>query len=130
MAEFPAPERTPANAPYWDALAEGRLIFQRCRACRHAWLPAREECPQCLRADWAWEDASGQAKLISWVVYHVAFNDWYKAKLPYNVATVELAEGPRLLSNIVGDTPLCIDMQLQSVIEHEDGIALARFRPA
>ena len=130
MAEFPAPERTAVNAPYWDALAQGRLTFQRCNLCRHAWLPARAECPECLRADWGWEEASGGAKLVSWVVYHVAFNDWYRAKLPYNVATVELDEGPRLLSNIVGGAALRIDLPLRLAIEHEEGIALARFRPA
>jgi uncharacterized OB-fold protein len=131
MADFPAPERTELNAPYWDSLAQGHLTFQRCRHCRHAWLPARAECPECLRADWAWEEASGRAKLVSWVVYHVAFHEWFRPKLPYNVATVELEEGPRLLGNIVGDTTnLRIDMPLSLAIETEEGIALARFRPA
>ncbi len=128
MEAFPAPERTGLNSAYWDGLAEGRLMFQRCLACGHAWLPARAECPECLRAEWGWEEASGQGRLVSWVVYHVAFHDWFKARVPYNVATVELAEGPRLLSNIVGDAALRIDMPVVLAIEREEGVALARFR--
>ena len=130
MSDFPAPERTLLNGPYWEALEAGRLVHQRCHACGHAWLPARAECPECLRADWGWTEASGRARLISWVVYHVAFHDWFKPRLPYNVAVVELEEGPRLLTNIVGGAALRIEMPLQLVIEREAGVALARFRPA
>ena len=52
---FPAPEATPLSKPYWDALAEGRLRFQRCRPCGHAWLPPRAECPECWKAEWQWQ---------------------------------------------------------------------------
>lgn len=127
MGEFPAPQRTPFNTPFWQGLEEGRLLFQRCRACGHAWLPAREECPECLRPDAEWTPASGSAKLISWVVYHTAFDDWFKDRVPYTVAIVELAEGPRMITNIVGDQALRAEMPLRLVIEREAGIALARF---
>jgi len=49
---FPLPEETPLSQPYWHALRQGRLTFQRCRKCRHAWLPPRAECPECLAAEW------------------------------------------------------------------------------
>jgi uncharacterized OB-fold protein len=129
-AVFPAPAVTELNAPYWRALDEGRLVFQRCRSCGHAWLPPRSECPRCLAADYAWEAASGRAKLVSWVVYHHAYHDYFAAKLPYNVAVVELAEGPRLTTNVdAGEAALAIDMPLQLVVQRESGIALPRFRP-
>ena len=57
---FPLPEPTPSSQPYWDALKQGRLTFQRCRKCSNAWLPARAECPQCLEAQWDWATASGE----------------------------------------------------------------------
>ena len=69
---FPLPEPTPLSKPYWDALAQGRLTFQRCRRCNHAWLPARAECPECLAAEWDWQTASGKGRVISWVIYHHA----------------------------------------------------------
>ena len=130
VAVFPAPVITQLNAPYWKALEEGRLVFQRCQSCGHAWLPPRSECPRCLGSEHSWDPASGRAKLVSWVVYHHAYHDYFAAKLPYNVAVVELAEGPRLTSNIdAGDAALRVDMPLQLVVQRESGFALPRFRP-
>lgn len=129
----PAPERDALNAPYWDSLTNGKLSFQRCKACGHAWLPARSECPGCLAENWQWEQAAGGAKLISWVVYHVAYHPAFANRLPYNVAVVELDEGPRLISNVVGiddAEKLKIDQRLQLTIEDESGTAVPRFRPA
>jgi len=130
--EFPLPQRDAENGPYWDALAAGRHTFQRCRFCANAWLPPRRECPRCLRDDWRWEDAGGDARLISWVVYHTAFHPAFKDRLPYTVAVVELTEGPRLISNIVGADPesLRIDQPLRLAIEREGNVAVPRYRPA
>jgi uncharacterized OB-fold protein len=130
-AAFPAPQPNDVSAQYWRALDEGRLVFQRCAACTHAWLPARTECPRCLAPEPRWEAASGRGRLVSWVVYHHAYHPYFASRLPYNVAVVELAEGPRLTTNIVaGGTPLAIDMPVALVIEREAGVALPRFAPA
>jgi uncharacterized OB-fold protein len=130
-AAFPAPATGGIAAPYWRALEQGRLVFQRCGRCGNAWLPARTECPRCLAPEPHWEDASGRAKLVSWVVYHHGYHEYYAARLPYNVAVVELEEGPRLISNIVADVAaLRIDMPLRLEVRREAGVALARFAPA
>jgi len=94
-------EITDLDRPYWEAMAGGTLTFQQCRNCGHKWLPPREECPSCLSPDHDWTPASGRGKLVSWVVYHHSFNEITKDWIPYNVAIVELEEGPRLISNIV-----------------------------
>ena len=130
---IPPPEVTELNAPHWTGLAEGRLRFQRCGACGNAWLPAREACPRCLADGATWEDASGRAKLVSWVVYHQSFHPAFAGRLPYTVAVVELDEGPRLYTNIVGvgdPEALRIDQPLDVVFEVDDDITLARFKPA
>lgn len=127
------PPADPLTVPFWQALAtEQRLTFQQCRKCGHRWLPARSECPRCLGADWGRETASGQAKLISWVVYHRAFNAAFEGRLPYTVAVVELAEGPRMASNIVGvadPEQLRIEQPLKLVVEQDFGMAIPRFTP-
>lgn len=129
-AAFPAPQPSEISAPYWRALDEGRLTFQRCSACRHAWLPARTECPRCLGRESAWENASGDGRLVSWVVYHHGYHPYFASRLPYTVAVVELAEGPRLVSSIVdAKAPLAIDCRLRVVIQREAGVALPRFTP-
>ena len=128
----PAPDITDLNRPYWEALKTGNHTFQRCKNCGHAWLPARSECPECLGEEWSWEQAGGRAKLISWVVYRFGYHASFAQRLPYNVAVVQLEEGPRMISNIVGSGPeaLRIDMPLRMVLENEGPFAVARFRPA
>ncbi len=116
---------------YWRTLGEGRLQFQRCARCGHAWLPPREDCPSCWSPEWRWQAASGRGRLVSWVVFHTAFHESFEKRLPYNVALIELDEGPRLISNVV-DLPESgvdvIDRPLGLTIENDHGKALPRFK--
>lgn len=126
--DMPKPEPTEISRPYWDALREGHLVFQRCD-CGHAWLPARRLCPSCLQPSVRWERASGLGRLVSWVVYHTAYHPAFESRLPYNVALVQLDEGPRLLTNIVdANDRLRGDAAVTLKIEWEADVALARFR--
>jgi uncharacterized OB-fold protein len=111
------------------ALEEGRLDHQRCRRCATAWLPPREACPACLADDWEWVTSSGRGRLVSWVVYHVAFDDEWADRVPYHVAVVELDEGPRLITNLVHVVPahLRIDAPVELVVGRAGGDALAWF---
>ena len=131
--DLPLPIRTDLTAPYWDSLQQGVLSYQKCSRCGHGWLPARTECPSCLEADWHWQPASGHAKVVSWVVFHIAYHKAFENRLPYNVAIIELAEGPRLISNVVGladPNALRIDQPVTLRIEREGDFALPRFVPA
>lgn len=128
---FPQPEITVASAPYWSGLRDGRLLYQHCRCCAHSWLPPREFCPSCLASEFEWRQASGLAKVISWVVYHIAYDDAFKNRLPYNVTCIELDEGPRMLTNVVdceAGRRLRIGAPVHLAIEYEGDLALARFR--
>lgn len=125
---LPQPEITSLNKPYWDALASGKLMYQSCRQCNARWLPARTICSTCLSSEVTWEEAEGSGTLLSWVVYHVAYHEAFKDKVPYNVALVELAEGPRLITSVLAASgDLRGDMPLKLEIQTEDGIALPRF---
>ncbi|HSV81720.1 MAG TPA: OB-fold domain-containing protein [Ramlibacter sp.] len=129
---LPEPDLSELGRPFWDALQQGQLSFQRCTACGHAWLPARSECPQCLAATWQREAAKGDATLVSWVVYRHAYQPAFAQRLPYTVAVVQLAEGPRMITNIVGAEPaqLRIDQPLRLQIEPDGELAVPRFKPA
>lgn len=132
QAGFPEPDDSPLWQPFWQGVNEGRLSYMRCTACRHAFLPPRQECPNCLRPGPEWQVASGKAKLVSWVVYHTVADPIFKERLPYTVAIVELAEGPRMTTNIVGvadPESLSIEQQLELRIEREASTAVPRFAP-
>lgn len=126
--ELPKPDITELTRPYWDALQHDHLVFQRC-ACGHAWLPPRRQCPSCLESTITWERASGRGRLVSWVVYHTAYQEAFANRLPYVVAIVELDEGPRLITNMI-DKPAALngDARVILVIEREGDLALPRFR--
>ncbi|WP_137389879.1 Zn-ribbon domain-containing OB-fold protein [Rhodoligotrophos defluvii] len=121
----------PPGDAYWAALDEGRLTFQRCGACGNGWLPPRTECPRCWSPDWRWEKAEGTATVVSWVIYHTAFDKRFQERLPYNVAVVELDEGPRMVTNLVdlpdGQQDL-IGRRVELVVQRDLGRALPRFR--
>lgn len=124
-----APAQTPAEA-HREALDARRLTFQRCRSCNQAWLPAREECPKCWSSEWAWEDASGEAEVVSWVIYHTAFDKRFADRLPYNVAVVQLAEGPRMVTNLLElpEGEDVIGRKVTLAFEEDFGRPLPRFR--
>jgi uncharacterized protein len=125
------PEAGPLLSEHREALAGGRLTFQRCAACANAWLPPRDACPRCLSPEWAWEDAAGTGRVVSWVVYHRAYHPAFEGRVPYNVTLVELDEGPRVMTNVIdveGGDGLAIDLPLAAVFEREGDVPVARFR--
>ncbi len=125
------PEVTDVNRSYWDGLAAGQLRYQHCRHCGNNWLPAREHCPQCLSAEPEWQVSSGKGVVVSWIVYHHAYAPHLAERLPYDVTIVELAEGPRILTNIVNGAAgkkLTTGAEVELAIEVEEGLSLPRFR--
>ena len=96
----PRPVVNRDNAGFWEGVAAHRLLIQRCTDCgtlRHPWLPG---CNACGGLGWDTVEASGEGTVYSYVVMHhppfPAFDP------PYAVALVELAEGVRMVSNVVG----------------------------
>jgi len=64
-------------------------------------------------------------------VYHTVYDDAFKERVPYNVTVVKLEEGPRLITNIVSsgeDSKLSIGAPVHLIIEHEEALAMPRFR--
>jgi len=131
MSTLPTPAADKYTQPYWDGLQQGRVMLPRCRSCGHVQMPMGPCCANCLAEDFAWEAMSGRGTVWSYIVYHHAFHPAFADQLPYNVALVELQEGPRLLSNVV-DIPadaVRSGMKVTAVFSPQDGATLLRFRP-
>ncbi|WP_299821922.1 OB-fold domain-containing protein [uncultured Jannaschia sp.] len=98
----PLPDRNPISAPFWERADQRVLALPWCKKCDQTHFPPSPRCPYCLHDAFEWRPVSGRATLVSWVVFHRAYWDGVAAELPYNVCQVELEEGPRLISNLVG----------------------------
>lgn len=121
------------SKPFWDAAREGRFLIARCRACGTAHHYPRPFCPSCWSDDVAWEDASGLATLYTWSTVHVNEAEPFHSWLPYVAAVVDLAEGPRVMTNVVDCDPasLRVGMALRlSFREATEVISTPVFVPA
>jgi uncharacterized OB-fold protein len=132
MSERPLPVITPETRHFWEGTRSGELRLQKCSACAHVYFPPRPFCPQCASRDVDVLRASGQATLHSYVIHHRPAPGFVP---PYAIAVVQLAEGPRMMTNIVevDQTPeaLRLDMPLEVVFQRvSDDISLPLFRPA
>ena len=101
--ELPGPVPAPDAGPYWDAANEKRLVIQQCLDCRrHRFIP-RHVCSACGSDAVEWVDASGEGIIHSLTTVHRGPTPAFRAHVPYIVALIDLAEGPRMMANIVGE---------------------------
>lgn len=100
----PVPKVNPETRRYWQAAADGRLLLRRCAACDLTYFYPRSRCPDCFAEDVEWIEASGRGRVYSYSV-QANVSGWPEEHLPLIVAYIELAEGPRMLSNLVECEP-------------------------
>ncbi|WP_372347640.1 Zn-ribbon domain-containing OB-fold protein [Streptomyces sp. KL116D] len=98
---FDVPEPDVFTRPYWDAAAEGRLLLRHCAACERFHHYPREFCPYCWSDAGQWRVASGRASLYTWSVVHRNDLPPFGERVPYVAAVVDLAEGPRMMTEVV-----------------------------
>jgi uncharacterized OB-fold protein len=104
-AERFEPPVTPLTEPYWDATREQRFLLPWCISCgKPHWYP-REACPHCLSDALEWRPSAGRGEVYAASIMPKAGNPLMAARVPYVVALVDLDDGIRLLTNIVGSPP-------------------------
>ena len=124
---YDVPEADAFTRTYWDAAAAGRLLIRRCGTCGRAHHYPREFCPHCWSEDVTWEDASGRATLYTWSVVHRNDLPPFGDRTPYVAAVVDLAEGPRMSTEVVGADPGSLRAGLALTAGFRDGVPV--FRP-
>ena len=128
----PRPQATPTSAPFWAGLAEERVRLQRCDGCG-AWVHyPRSRCPHCLSDRLAWHDVSGHGTILTFTVARQPTARPFADESPQLLAVVELDEGVRMTTTIVGVEPeaVAVGLLVVPVFDHgTDGVTLLRFRP-
>jgi len=99
-----APIATPDSERFWAGCDEGRLLLRKCRACQQVSYYPRLACPRCSDRELDWIEASGRGVVHSYTTVYTSFygSDW-EPDIPYTVLLVDLAEGPRMLSRLIGE---------------------------
>ena len=128
----PLPIPSELSTPFWEACRRHELVIQRCQSCKAFRFPPAILCPECLVDRTEWTRVSGRGKVFSFVIFHRVYHPAFEADLPYAVALVELEEGLRLVSNIVGCPPeqVVCDMPVEVVFEDvTPEVTLPKFKP-
>jgi uncharacterized protein len=124
------------SAPFWEATREGRLLVQWCTACERGLFYPRALCPHCgASGPLEWREASGRATVHAAVAEHrpeLAGATFARGE-PFCIALVDLEEGVRMMTNVVGCPPGDVSIGMAVTVTWEplsDGRQLALFRPA
>ena len=129
----PLPVVHPDNQPYWDSLKAHHIKMQKCLDCGTLRYPVSPVCYKCFSWKHEWADVKGTGKLSAWLIVHQTRGDHaWPADVPFNVALVDLDDGPRLTTNIVDAAPedLHPGMPVELVyVDVTPEVTLARFKP-
>lgn len=126
----PRPAINLDNQFWFDAAKEHRLVIQRCADCGVLRHPPGPACPHCQSFNWDTVEASGDATVYSFVVAHHPPHPAFD--YPLLIAVVELAEGTRLITNLVGVSPADVTIGMPVRLEWLDAdpeLTLPVFRP-
>jgi uncharacterized OB-fold protein len=126
------PPVTAQNAPFYDALREGRLVLQRCDACSRVRGLVAPVCPACGSESAHWEALSGKGVVHSWIRYSRSYLPELEPLLPYVVLCVELVEGARVFGRLRegrdGVREPETGMPVDAIVERwADGVAMFAF---
>lgn len=129
----PLPTIGQLNKPFWDAARNQRLELQFCQGCGKPRYPISHVCPNCLSEKFEWTAISGCGTVLSTIVFHQVYNAAFAGDVPYNVSLIQLDEGPRMFSNVVGIPPSSVKVgdQVTAVFDQvTDEISIPRFKIA
>jgi uncharacterized OB-fold protein len=125
------PQVTPELKPFFDAARHHQLAVQKCDNCGKLRFPPAPLCLACDSPRSSWVAVSGRGTVFSFTVMHRAYHPAFKA--PYTLAVIELDEGVKITSNVVGIEPSRVKcgMAVEVMFDRlSDEVTLPRFRPA
>ena len=129
----PLPAPTPVTRPFWNGLAEGRVLIQKCEDCG-AWVfYPRGRCSSCLSDRLAWREVSGEGTLYTFTLARQPTAPHFAGESPQLIAVVELDEGVRLTTNLVHvqEPDIRVGMRVKPWFDRiSETVTLLKYQPA
>lgn len=133
MYAKPLPVPTHISRPHWDALRQHKLLIQRCRSCQGWVFYPRSHCSHCLSPELDWVEVSGAGMVYTFSISRVPTLAEFADEVPQLLAVIELAEGVRINSLLVGVEPetVWVGMSVRPVFVDiaDQEVTLLRFTP-
>lgn len=129
----PIPVMQPWTEAFWKGTKEGELLIQHCQDCDSNIFYPRKYCPECWSGNLTWIKASGKATVYSFTTTQDMVEPKFWEDLPYVLALVDLEEGIRMMTRIVGCDPDSVDIGMAVEVVFQDiteECALPMFKPA
>ncbi len=131
---FPAPLSDPSTEEFWSAATRRELLIKTCEACGRPHFYPRPFCPFCWSTEVRWATSSGRARVYSYSVVRQNDAAMFRDRVPYVAAIVELAEGPRVMTNLIDVEPSDVRIDMAVIVDFvpagEDGASfIPVFRP-
>jgi uncharacterized OB-fold protein len=129
--EKPLPIPNEDTRVLFEGAARGALMIQHCLGCGAYRFVARRRCDVCASPEYEWKAAAGRGKVITFAFVHQRYHPGFYDEIPYNIAVVELDEGPRFITNVVGleGRDLHGGMPVEVVFEKRGEVSIPVFRP-
>lgn len=127
----PGPTITAVTKPFWDGIASGKFLLQKCNDCGKWVFYPRTHCSHCWSIHLQWQQGSGRGKLTTWSIVERPGHPAWQPATPYVLGIVELEEGPTMLTHLLIDSQddLKIGLPLQMRPIEINGIWLPFFKP-
>ncbi len=130
----PLPSPSPETQRFWQGLKAHELWLPYCRPCAAFYWYPRDFCPNCGSRDVEWRRGSGRGTVHTFAIQYRAWHPGWAEEVPYVTALIDLEEGVRVFSNLIGVEPepkhLKCDVPVEAVFDDvTDDITLLKFRP-
>lgn len=127
----PQPHISPGSEPFWDHAKQGELVLPYCEECQKPFYYPRRWCPGCFSQNLSWRKMSGVGKVYSFSVIYQSPLASYQQDVPYVLAIIELAEGPRMMANILhcDVNTVHIEMAVEVTFQARGDMKIPQFQP-
>ena len=128
LPAFPEPD----TQEFWEATKRHELRYQVCDDCAGIVFYPRRHCTHCLSQKLSWRTSEGEGTIYTYSVVRQNYHPAFRERVPYVIAWIDLDEGFRMLSNVVGlddATDARIGQRVRVAWEDHDEVSLPAFTP-